>query len=178
MCSEAGRGRYGRNGLEQRHSLITFCAVILKPVFHEFMNSRLFPRTRTSKLFHVTLHDRAVFAMSPRNCVPFALVRAKEAIMRLRCSIIDDRRTTRCFEVAGSSEGHRLLNRLVLLCVYIYIYTYTREDGDGIRKERRFYEFFIYIRVINYFSLIRPFLKSILYKTTSQLFFIEKISFS
>lgn len=35
--------------------------------FHEFMNSRLFPRTRTSKLFHVTLHDRAVFAASPRN---------------------------------------------------------------------------------------------------------------
>lgn len=62
--------------------------------------------------------------------------------MRLRCSIIDDRRTTRCFEVAGSSEGHRLLNRLVLLCIYIYM----REDGEvcpSIRKERRFYEFFI-----------------------------------
>lgn len=141
MCSEAGRGRYGRNGLEQRHSLITFCAVILKPVFHEFMNSRLFPRTRTSKLFHVTLHDRAVFAMSPRNCVPFALVRAKEAIMRLRCSIIDDRRTTRCFEVAGSSEGHRLLNRLVLLCVYIH----TRERMETVLEKKEDSTNFLYI---------------------------------
>lgn len=69
--------------------------------------------------------------------------------MRLRCSVIDDRRTTRCFEVAGSSEGHRLLNRLVLFVyIRIYVCVCVREDGevcpfDGIGKGRRFYEFFI-----------------------------------
>ena len=100
--------REGRNRRLRRHSLITSRCGNSQAGFHEFMNSpRVFPpRTRTSKLFHVTLHDRTPFLPRRRaTCAPCLRLRSRATgnyaltVWHYR----QDRRTVRALR----SPGHR-----------------------------------------------------------------------